>query len=271
MAVLLGMHSYLFIHSLATCYNTTINNNDSLCGEGEMLYLVTKNNCIVVMQWTGDIAEQFSLSDVIFLDSSSTINSALSDMPLTNGDDQNLGHTVDGSLSKLPQLPPESIIQFTYAPAIHTFCLVLSNGSVVIMQAKPTMAPLATRLRAYFLSFPTQSSGNGGKAVCASLNASHRLAAIGCDGGDVRLYKIPQLFLHASISSSNLLPKSQPQQKLQSSQHERSEQTHAQRIEHKSHQRSVLVEYLHYSTGESKGMIQALSPLLLGLGMVALR
>ena len=200
-----------------------------------MLYLVTKNNYIVVMRWTGDIAEQFSISDVVFLDPPTAISSALHGIPLMNGDDHNKEPSTNGTPAKLPQLPPESIIQFTYAPTIHTFCLVLSNGSVVVMQAKPTTAALATRLHAYFL--PSPLHGSGSKAVCASLNACHRLAAIGCDGGEVRLYKLPQLFLHTSVASSNLLPKSQqpqsvpPQQKLHPSQPETSEQTRAQRTE----------------------------------------
>jgi hypothetical protein len=208
---------------------------NSLCGEGEMLYLVTKNNYIVVMRWTGDIAEQFSISDVIFLDSANAISAALRDMTVMNGDNSDKKHCIDGTPMKLPQLPPDSIIQFTYAPTIHTFCLVLSNGSVVIMQAKPTTAPLVTRLRAYFLTCYANSSG-GGKAVCASLNACHRLVAVGCDSGDVRLYKIPQLFLHTSVSTS-LLSNSQqlqsipPQQKLQPPQPETSEQAQPQRIE----------------------------------------
>jgi hypothetical protein len=122
-----------------------------------MLYLVTKDNYIVVMRWTGDIAEQFSISDIAFLDSPPTISSSLHDINLSNGDSLNKGSSRDGtSLAKLPQLPPDSIKHFTYAPAIHTFCLVLSNGSVVIMQAKASTAPLATRLRAYFLTFPSR-------------------------------------------------------------------------------------------------------------------
>eukprot|EP00026_Physarum_polycephalum_P000645 Phypoly_transcript_00646.p1 GENE.Phypoly_transcript_00646~~Phypoly_transcript_00646.p1 ORF type:complete len:1381 (+),score=130.82 Phypoly_transcript_00646:71-4213(+) len=199
--------------SLASSFIVAHGGASSFCGEGEMLYLVTKNNYIVVMHWTGDIAEQFSISDVVFLDPPTTISSALQGINLANGDGANKRFSRDDTHpTKLPQLPPDSIIHFTYASAIHTFCLVLSNGSVVIMQAKPTSSPSTTtfheRLCAYFLCFPSSLSPSSscsttrtGFAVCAALNAPHHLVAIGCDSGEVRLYKIPQLFLPASVSS----------------------------------------------------------------------
>lgn len=182
------------------------------------MYIVTKQNYIVVMRWTGDIVEQFSLSDINFLDSPTSIFAALQDIPGI-AESQNSSQPTEESqktdtnnINRLPNLPPGSIAQFTYSDAIHTFSFVLCNGAILVMQAKTTGGPLSTRLRGYILSSP---SGGGGKGVCVAVNACHRLVAVGCDGGDVRLYKIPHLFVHSSVVSSENHQQQSPPQKQQ--------------------------------------------------------
>ncbi len=193
------------------------------------MYIATKNNFIVIMRWTGEVIEQFSLSDIAFVEIPSYIHQAL--FPHENGSDNGGDNGCDNGYkksdkgeeqsTKLPPLPPDSIRQFTFAPAIHTFCIVLANGHVIAMQANPKgpqASPLLPRLRAYFLPlsspYPTTSSPtlsllqSQTKGVCVALNAHHRLVAVGCETGEVRLFKLPQLFLRSSVSGTS---KQQPQ------------------------------------------------------------